>query len=303
MTGDAPSVGLIGLGGIGGAYAAQALDNHCRLSVICDPGRKARYEAATFKVNGSPYQFHFVDSQSGAGVLDLILVAVKFHQLEAAIDSLRPFVGRQTIIVSLLNGITSEELLAAAIPSTNVVHAVVVGTDGQKNGYEFSYSHKGKIVLGVLPSTRRQLLERTVSILKTTGIHFETPPDMEYALWWKFMVNVGINHTAAILRAPYRHFQTEGPAREIARAGMREVIQIANRKGINLTESDIDKLFDILATFSGDNKVSMLQDIEAGRTTEVEILAGEVLRLGRQLGIDTPVSHFYYHAIRHLEQN
>ena len=138
----------------------------------------------------------------------------------------------------------------------------MVGTDGQKNGYEFSYSHKGKIVLGVLPSTRRQLLERTVSILKTTGIHFETPPDIEYALWWKFMVNVGINHTAAILRAPYRHFQTEGPAREIARAGMREVIQIANRKGINLTESDIDKLFDILATFSGDNKVSMLQTLK-----------------------------------------
>ena len=303
MTDRRPNIGLIGLGGIGGAYVAQAQDHGYSILVLCDSTRKARYEAATFTVNGMPYRFGFADQPSPEAPLDLILVAVKSHQLPGAIDTMRPFLTDQTIVISLLNGISSEEVLRTSLPCANVVHAIVVATDGQKTGYELRYSSKGKIVMGVLPTHGADLLNRTVEILQHTGIHFETPPDIQREQWWKFMINVGINHTAAILRAPYRHFQTEGPAREIARAGMREVLRLANYRGIALTEEDMERIFVILGKLSGDNKVSMLQDVEAGRTTEVEVLAGEVIRMGKELGINTPVSEFYYHAVRHLEMN
>ncbi len=301
MTKRTPRIGIIGLGGVGAAYVAQAQDNGFDIEIICDAGRKARYESADITVNGKPYRFRFLSQPEPQAPMDLILISVKFHQLKDALETLRPFVTSETILVSLLNGISSEEVIARQLQTSNVVYAFVVATDGQRVGYQYQYSQKGKIVFGVIPPGQTKLLEDARNFLLQTGITLETPDDIQYQQWWKFMVNVGVNHAAAILRAPYRHFQKEGPAREIAKAGMWEVIQIANRKGISLGQKDIDRIFKILESLSGDNRVSMLQDVDAGRTTEVEILAGEVIKLGKELNIPTPVNEVFYHALKHME--
>lgn len=83
---------------------------------------------------------------------------------------------------------------------------------------------------------------------------------------------------------------------------MQEVITLAKALEINLSEADIEDWRDILQTLSPEGKTSMLQDIEAGRPTEVDVFAGKVVALGRELGIATPVNAALLHAIRVLER-
>lgn len=116
------------------------------------------------------------------------------------------------------------------------------------------------------------------------------------------MMNVGVNQVSALLRAPYGVFQKVGEARELMEMASREVILLSERLGINLTEADLQNCIKILDTLRPEGKTSMLQDVEAGRKTEVEIFAGTVSQLGREHGIATPINDFLLRAIHTIEQ-
>ena len=116
------------------------------------------------------------------------------------------------------------------------------------------------------------------------------------------MVNVGMNLASAVMRAPYGVFQTSEGARALMAALMGEVIALAEAVGIDLSEKDMVAWLAILPTLPPDGKTSMLQDVEAGRPTEVAMFAGKVVAMGRELKIDTPVNAALLHIIRVLTQ-
>lgn len=115
-------------------------------------------------------------------------------------------------------------------------------------------------------------------------------------------MNVGVNQTSAVLRAPYGMFHNIEEARDLMRMASLEVVHVAKKAGINLTEEDITESIRIICTLSPEGKTSMLQDIEAGRKTEVEIFAGTVIELGNKYGVDAPVNDILFKMIRTLEQ-
>jgi 2-dehydropantoate 2-reductase len=127
------------------------------------------------------------------------------------------------------------------------------------------------------------------------------PEDIMRVMWWKFMINVGVNQASAVLGAPYGVFQSSPDARDLMVALMQEVIALATKTGIDLGTADIDEWLAILATLSPSGKTSMLQDIEAGRKTEVELFAGQVVALGAQHHIPTPVNATVLKIIKVLE--
>lgn len=115
------------------------------------------------------------------------------------------------------------------------------------------------------------------------------------------MVNVGVNQAGAILKAPYGHFQEFAPCLEVAFSAMREVISLAPHSGVRLSEKDIEQSVQMLMRFNPEGKNSMLQDLDAGRKTEVEIFAGKICRLGEEAGIPTPVNRLFYNMLKTLE--
>jgi 2-dehydropantoate 2-reductase len=121
-------------------------------------------------------------------------------------------------------------------------------------------------------------------------------------LWWKFMINVGVNQASAVMRAPYGTFQSSPEAQALMETLMRESIVLAKAEGVNLGEQNLVDWYAFLRTLSPEGKTSMLQDIEAGRKTEVEIFAGKVVALGERHRIPTPVNRTVLNIIHVLEQ-
>jgi 2-dehydropantoate 2-reductase len=133
-------------------------------------------------------------------------------------------------------------------------------------------------------------------------IPYRIPENMIRAMWSKFMINVGSNQASAILRAPHGVFQKDGEARELMVMAAREVVALSQKCGINLTEESVSEFLSILDALDPKGKTSMLQDIEAGRKTEVEIFAGTIVDLGKKLGVKTPLNEIFYKIIRAMEQ-
>ena len=184
-----------------------------------------------------------------------------------------------------------------------VLYATAVGIDAQRDGNTVNYTKGGTIFFG--EANNEHISERVKSIqqlLEQAQIDFQTPVDMIRVMWWKFMINVGINQPSAVLAAPYGIFQTSPHAQEIMVSAMREAMLSAEAAGVNLSEKDIEDWYPVMNTLDPEGKTSMLQDIEAGRRTEVDIFAGKVIELGNSLNIPTPVNEFLFHAIKVLEQ-
>jgi 2-dehydropantoate 2-reductase len=233
---------------------------------------------------------------------ELIFVAVKYHHLDDAIRDMKNRVGAETTIISVMNGIESEEQIGAVYGIEKVLYCVAVGIDALREGNRVMYTTQGKLFFGEARNTSlTERVTRVQALFDRAGIVYETPPDMIRLLWWKFMINVGINQASAVLRAPFAVFQTSREARDLMESAMREVVMLSEKAGVNLSGEDIEKFHEVLHSISPQGKTSMLQDIEAGRKTEVEMFAGKVIELGRQLAVPTPINQQLFDAIRKME--
>lgn len=293
-------IGIIGFGSLGASYGSMALDGGHHVTYICDDARKEKYSKSTFSVNATPYNFEF--NTDSAEKYDLILITVKIQHLASALELLSKYDTSDTIVISVINGIRSEEIIAAALPDAKVLHAYTVKTDGQRQKNNFSYSNRGRIVFGALQDSNQVWADKAEEIFKAANIPHQKVDNIEYKLWWKLMLNVGINQSSAILGSPYGKYQNTH-VQQVASAAMLEVVSVSKAAGVNLAEEDIQNCFSIFKSLNPENKTSMLQDLEHGRQTEVDIFAGEVIALGKKYGIDTPINKLLYHAIHYLQTN
>ena len=294
---------LVGLGAVGSAFAAQMNEAEPGLvKVIVDEQRYEAYRNQEVRVNGKSHRFTLVLPEQATEEADLILIAVKGHHLAETITLIRPLVGEKTIIMSLLNGITSEEEIGKAYGPEKLLHSFVVSTDATREGRTTRYTNLGRIVFGDKDDPQSPKVQAVQELFDRTGVPYTIPPDIMRELWWKFMLNVGANQVSAVLKAPYGVFHKVKEVRELITMACQEVVQIAERIGINLTAADIDVCHEILGQLAPEGKTSMLQDVEAGRKTEVESFAWTVVALGEKYGVPTPVNACLGRMISALEQ-
>lgn len=287
---------LIGLGALGILFGRK-MPGVC---VIADEARIARYSAAPAVCNGEVCPFSYCTPEQGQPV-DLLLIAVKATALDSAIRDIARFVGPDTVILSVLNGITSEERIEAAYPG-HTLWSVAIGMDATRDGRDLVYQCAGKIQFGERDGRMTPRVQAVADYLTACGIENEPCADILYKQWHKLMVNDGLNQAAAAFDLPYGGLEAPGPARDRMLEAMQEVIRLANKEGIPLPpDNDVTWLAAAMPTFNPEGMPSMRQDVLAKRPTEVEEFAGVVRRLSQKHGLPTPANDFFYARIREIE--
>ena len=297
-------VSIIGFGALGvmfGDRLVQRMDK-ANLKFIADQKRIRRYERDGVYVNGIRRDFDFVTPDLTGQTDDLIMFAVKFNDLNDAIRMVKNRVGPGTILLSMLNGISSEEIIAKAYGWDKVICCVAQEMDALKVDNRLRYANIGKLCIGVLEKgSAPQKVLRVARFFEKTGLPYEVCTDMKKRMWGKWMTNVGVNQTLAVYGGTFSDIQKSGEARETMIKAMREVIALAQKAGVELDEADLKYWLDILGKLDPTGKPSMLQDVEAKRKTEVELFAGTVTRMGREYGIVTPTNDEIYRRIAEIE--
>lgn len=296
---------VIGLGALGCAYASKLyLMNPQGLKIIAGGERAKRYKEEGFLINGKRYDFSYVSPEEKSQPADLILVTVKGYQLDQAVIDMKNHVGENTVILSLLNGITSEQIIGKAYGMDKMLYALSFGLTANREGNKIHFTSYGNISFGEKTNVTYSKKVQTVKeIFEEADIPFTIPENMMRSLWWKFMVNVGINQCSAVTRGRYRIFQTMDEAKELMESAMWEVVRLSEKAGIHLNGTDIEKWYEILNALHPESRTSMLEDIECGRKTEVDIFAAAVCDMGEEYGIDTPVNRTLLNIIKVIERN
>ncbi len=295
---------IIGLGAIGGIYAEKLkrYDPAC-VRVLVDQQRLERYRANGILMNGVRHDFEYVLPGENAEKADLILIATKADALPDAIDAIAGFVHEETIILSLLNGITSEDMIAARYGWDKVLHAFFVGHGSMRSGNAVTFDGVGRIIFGEAGAGERTpRVDQVCRFFDRANVGYDTPDDILFSIWAKFVLNVGINQASAVLRANYGVFQRSEKAYAIALELMQETVAIAEKVGIRNTEDLLPWCDRFIQGTPPAFKSSMLQDLEAGKKTEVDMFGGAVCALGEKYGVPTPQNATFLKLIKALEE-
>ena len=285
---------LIGLGALGILFGRKMPG----VQVIADEARIARYAAQPVVCNGEECRFSYVTPAQGKPV-DLLLVAVKATVLDQAIADMKNFVGPDTVILSVLNGITSEEHIETAYPG-RTLWSVAIGMDATRSGRTLVFNQAGKIQFGERDGAMTGRVQAVADLLDGTGLHYQTTAHIREEIWSKFRLNVCNNLPQAILGAGVGCYRDSAHMQAISGGLRRELEAIAAAKGIDL--SLVDSAISYGSLVKPTARYSTLQDLDAHRHTEIEMFSGALIRMGQELGIPTPYNEYTYHMIKAMEE-
>lgn len=293
-------IALIGAGAIG-AYLIWGFDGvpDITFTVAAEGPRKARLERDGIVINGEHHVLQ-VQEPNQAGKQDLIFIATKYGALDEAIFMLPPLIGPNTLILSLLNGVDSEDRIAQAAGSEHVVHSVIRIASQRTQG-EVHFDPERVIGLSFgLPDAKpseQWKLDALSTLFANTRLRWNRSEDILTDIWVKFASNIANNLPQAVLGAPANLYTHSRHGLFLAQKLWSEVAAVAAARGIHLSE-------DVLI-FPGQSplaKYSTLQDLEAGRHTEIDMFAGQMLRMAEKAGIAVPYCEYTYHAVKALEE-
>lgn len=295
---------IIGMGALGLLYAdiIVSAKGPAGVSFVMDRERLEKYRGMVFDCNGQKKTFP-MECCEDASPADLVIVAVKYNGLAAALDTMKNCVGKDTVILSVMNGISSEKIIGERYGHGRLIDTVAQGMDAMKFGSRLTYTKRGELRIGAEDESQEANLRLVAAYFDEIGMPYTVEKDILHRLWGKFMLNVGVNQTCMAYETNYGGALAEGSgANRTMLAAMREVIALANAEGIRLSEQDLDEYVDILKTLSPEGMPSMRQDAVSKRPTEVEMFAGTVIPMAGAHGIPVPANVFLYETIRKMEQ-
>ena len=296
------TVAVLGAGAVG-SYVIWGLSRKkdIRLGVIAEGERAERLKHDGCRINDEVYRPEVWSPQEAEDV-DLLIVSLKYGSLPGVLESIKTIVGEHTTVMSLMNGVDSEELIAEQVGDEKVLRSLIkVASHKEGQGYCFNPETTLGIIFGELKapfdSERVQAIE---SLFADTGIHFRSTEFIREEIWGKFRLNVCNNLPQAILGAGVGCYSDSTHMKVISDGLRRELEQIALAKGIDMSK---------MAGTSGRGsavpasaRYSTLQDLDAGRHTEIDMFSGTLMRMGEELGIPTPYNEYTYHMIKALEE-
>lgn len=282
---------VCGIGAVGSIYANKINEyNSEYLRILVDEARLEKYKKNPKIFNGKPLIFNYILPSDETFKADLIIIATKFDGLKDTIKNIENFVKDDTIILSLLNGVTSEDMIAQKYGWKHILLSYFIGHSAMRDGNIITHDGIGDVVFGVKHGvgTDAQDVELLKKYLDKVGLTYKTPDDMERALWLKYMLNVSSNQSSAILGMTFGQMQTNKKFMEFLINVMKEVQTIAKAEGVKNTETMIDEALVSFNKMIPDGKTSMLQDVEAKRKTEVEMFGSTMVKIGEKHNIPTP---------------
>lgn len=296
---------IVGMGALGvmyGDFLTRKLGKEC-VEFVGSKKRIHRFKEEGMFCNGQSCDFSLVDEEEMGMPADLLIFAVKATELEPAIQTVRNKVSRNTIIMSLLNGITSEEIIGKVYGMEKIIHCVVQGMDVVKAGNRVTYSQFGEFRIGIAEESKakKQKLQAVLNLFDKVEMPYIFEKDIIHRLWSKFMLNVGVNQAVMIHEGTYGTVQKPGEARDLMQNAMKEVITLAHKENVNVTQEDFDDYIKLIDSMNPNGMPSMRQDGLARRKSEVELFAGTVIAMANKHGIDVSVNRTIYEIITKME--
>jgi 2-dehydropantoate 2-reductase len=243
-----------------------------------------------------------VTNAAEAGVTDLLIVFVKCYHTEAAVRSALPIITSNTTVLSLQNGWGNGPRIADIVGPEKVLLGVCYHSATVLGPGHILHAGKGATFIGEPNGTRTERLEKISAALNAAGFANTASQNILKEIWGKLALNAVTLPTSATIRLTAERLCETAEMRELMRGLLQEVVAVAGAQNIEMNfDERWEAITSLLAKLAPNTKGSMLQDVEKGRRTEIDVINGAIVAGGERLGIPTPLNKAMVALIKGLE--
>ena len=308
-------IAVLGVGSIGGVLWGALSDTDCDLLAISRGSSASNLSSmglVLYSPEGPieaipPERFVTFDSESGpvpegiANSCDVAFICGKADSTPVLSQIAEEILKQDGMAISLQNGMGHAHALAHRLGRERMLGGIT--THGAwRDDTGTHWVGRGSITIGSLDSSAPSAnTERLIGVLDQAGLSPEWSQDINRTIWTKLLVNVAINPVCSISGVRNGTLLEVPELWRQAISAMSEAARVATASGVDLSELDLEELLREVATNTADNRCSMLQDIMAGRKTEVDQLCGAVVEMGESVGVPTPRNEMLHALISGIE--
>lgn len=307
-------IAIVGVGAIGGILVGALSRTDCE--IICVSRRNTAKLLSTGLVIKNPEgeiefvnpdRFEVIDSEKKPisdkyfNFCDFSFIAGKTYSTSKLASIAKDITKQEGYVISIQNGLGNEEIISKLVGRNRTIGGSITHSSWKSNEGEINWSGRGSLTLGMDSGNDADEIYSLIKILNESGLNARWSEEINKIIWKKLLINIAINPICAITGLKNGSLLDKPELMNQAIEAMQEAAIVAKLSGIDFEGENLEKnLIDIIVATS-ENRVSMLQDIMAGRKTEIDSLCGEIISRGEKLGISTPRNEILHALVKGIE--
>ena len=285
---------IVGAGGVGGYYGAVLMKAGVNVSFLVTPRSLPilQSKGLTVKSKGEVWNFRPPVSTNPEELCpcDLIIIAVKRYDTDKVLDTIQPVVTKDTIILTIQNGIDGEEDILRRFPDANVLGGVAFLASKIEEPGVISHIGAGSLGIGELDGSESERVQSIANLFKNAGVPTKLSKNILKTKWEKLCWNSVFNPLSVILNGPLDNILDSKDALDVAFRIFEEIRAVAEKKGIIIDAGLMDEQINVTQKLRGYH-TSMFEDFSKGKPTEIDYFNGYVCREGVRSNVATPVNY------------
>jgi 2-dehydropantoate 2-reductase len=288
---------IIGAGGVGGYFGARLIAAGEDVTFVARGAHLAALQSTGLRVESPKGDLHLQKVKAtgdvhAIGQADVVLLTVKMYDLESAAETLTPLVGPDTVVVTLQNGVEAVDIVSSQVGREHVAGGVAYVAAVIAEPGLIRHTSLEALIFGELDGRRSNRLVALETACQRAGVSARASDDIEVDLWSKFSRLSVFSGMTAVTRSPIGVLRSDPELLDMLESACEETALVARARGISLPETLLYEIRQMVEDLPFHAKASMLEDLERGRRLELPWLSGAVVRLGREVGVPTPIHAF-----------
>ncbi|WP_339915961.1 2-dehydropantoate 2-reductase [Yeosuana marina] len=297
---------VIGAGGVGGYFGGKLAKSGCDVTFIARGKHLEAIKTKGLQVKSILGDFtvypKVTNNLSDIKNPDLIILGVKSWQVLGIAEQLKSVIGSETMVLPLQNGADNADKLLSVLPKENVLAGLCkIVSKVESPGVINHFTFEPEIVFGEYDNKKSERIQNLKSVFDKAGFKNTLSEDIHLDIWKKFLFIGTISGIGALTRAVFGVMREQEGIRKIIYDTAKEMVAIANAKGVGLTSKDIEMIVKVIDSLDYNTTASMQRDMMEGKPSELDNFNGYIVAQGKELGIETPTNAFIYHCLRPQE--
>ena len=295
---------VMGSGGVGGYFGARLAANGADVTFIARGEHLAAMRRDGLKVlsaNGdlTVKPVKATDDPASVGHADLVMIAVKLWSTADAARTIAPTMGPNSAVVSWQNGVVAEDILIKLYGKERVIGGVSnIAALIEAPGVIRHNGAMARLIFAELNGKRSKRIDAFAALCKQANIDHVVSDDIDRAIWQKFIFLASFSGMTCATRLSIGPIRTDPETRAMLKAALGEVVAIGRAKGVSLPDDQVEQSLTWADNLPPSMIASMLGDLNRGNRLELPWLSGNVVKLGEELGVATPVHKFIFTVLK-----
>jgi 2-dehydropantoate 2-reductase len=290
-------IAIVGSGGVGGYFGGRLAATGTDVTFLARGAHLEAMRAHGLRIDSPKGNVHLANVKAesdpaAVGPVDVVFFAVKLYDTESALSLLPPLVGPRTVVVGFQNGVETVGTLTRAVGASHTAGGVSYVSAVIAEPGVIRHTAMDHLIFGMPDGSPSPQLESLLEACRPAGFQVTLSRDITVDVWTKFVRISVFSAMTAVTRSPIGVIVNDPELLEMLKAAARETLAVAHAKGVQVSGTIDEDVAVAYKALPPQTKASMLEDLERGRRIELPWLSGAVVRLGREVGVPTPIHAF-----------